>query len=144
MFEPIQRNIKVDAKPERVLEILKDFEAYPTWQDGIESAEIIARDEQGRPSQVKLLMSAMGIKSGLEIAVRYPEEGIAWSLTTGDLMTQNETTYALKEDASAGTDVELSMLAEMKLKVPEFMLKQFLSKGANDSLQGIKRRAEGV
>lgn len=142
MDEPIRRSITVAAKPERVLEILTDFSAYPNWQNDIEAAEIIARDEQGRPSRVKLAMVAMGIKSGLEISVRYPEEGIAWSLIHGDMMTHNETTYVVKENVSSGTEVALEMAIELKMKVPTFLVKQFISKGINESLQAIKQRAE--
>lgn len=142
MDEPIRRSITVAAKPERVLEILTDFSAYPDWQSDIESAEVISGDEQGRPSQVKLTMVAMGMKSGLEISVRHPEDGLAWSLISGDMMTRNETIYRLQENPSSGTDVELEMLVELKVMAPAFMVKQFISKGINDTLQAIKERAE--
>lgn len=82
------------------------------------------------------------MKSGLEIAVRYSEQGIAWSPVQGDMMTKNDTTYVLTGNSSAVTDVELTLETEMKMKVPDFMVNKVITKGVDDTLKAIKQRAE--
>lgn len=142
MVEPIRRTLTISAPPERVLSVVTDFENYPAWQKEVEAAEVLERDEQGRPLRAKMTAVAMGMKTSYEIAVTYNDGGLEWHLVEADSMTQNDTKYAARENGTGGTDLDCEMLLGLKFNLPEFMMKQIIAKGVNDNLKTIKKAAE--
>lgn len=142
MAEPVQRTLTIAATPERVLAVVTDFDDYPNWQKEIEATEILKRDEQGRPLRVAMVTAAMGMKSNSEIELEYTGSGVTWHLVSGDMMTQNDSTYVLRANGDK-TDVELEMTIGLTWNLPDFMMKQIITKGVNDNLKAIKRVAEG-
>ncbi len=142
MTEPVQRTLTIGASPERVLAVITDFEAYPSWQKEIESTSIVQRDESGRPAQVAMVTAAMGMKANSQIALTYGTQEVSWTLVSGDMMTQNDAHYVLRGNSAGGTDVDLQMAIGLKWNLPEFMMKQVITKGINDNLKAIKRVAE--
>lgn len=142
MSESVRRTLTIAAPPERVLSVVTDFEDYPNWQKEVESTEIVERDDQGRPLRVKMVTAAMGATMNSEIALTYADDGVEWHLVSGDMMTRNDTKYVLRGNGDGGTDVDLEMVLGLKLKLPDFMMKQIITKGVNDNLKAIKKVAE--
>lgn len=142
MAEPVRRTLTIAAPPDRVLSVVTDFDDYPKWQKEIESTETVERDDQGRPVRVKMVTVAMGTKMHSEIALTYHDDGVEWHLLSGDMLVQNDTRYVLKGNGDGGTDVDLEMVLGLKLKLPEFMMKQIITKGVNDNLKAIKKVSE--
>ncbi len=144
MSEPVKRTLSIDAPPDRVLAVITDFDDYPNRQKEVEQTEILDRDEQGRPVRVSMLTGAMGMKASSEIGVSYHDDGLEWHLLTGDMMTQNDSRWVLRANEEGGTDVDLQMTLGLKWDLPDFMMKQIITKGVNDNLKAVQRVAESA
>jgi len=51
--EQTEGSITIKASAEDVMAVIEDFEAYPEWND-IKSAKIVAKDSDGRASDVEM------------------------------------------------------------------------------------------
>ncbi len=143
MAQTVEKTAKISAAPERVLEVLADFESYPDWQASIVSAEVKARDSQGRPTQVALGTAAMGMTVNALLDVTHGDGTLSYSLNEpGELLTQQDVNYVATANAAGGTDLRLTMVLDVKLKLPDFMVKQLVTKGVNDNIKGAKKIAE--
>lgn len=140
--DPVKRTLTMHASPERILEVVTDFDNYPKLQKEIEQASITARDGDGRPTRVAMVTGAMGQKSSSEIEVSYVESGVTWHLLSGDMMTQNDAEWHLSGNDDGTTDVDLTMAISLKWPLPKFMLSQIITKGVNDNLKAVQRLAE--
>lgn len=47
-----ERQILVDATPQRCFDALLDFESYPDWQAAVKGCEVLSRDGDGRGRRV--------------------------------------------------------------------------------------------
>lgn len=84
--EAVSSQIVVDAPRDRVLDVLCDFEAYPTWARSVKDARVVERDDSGRASTVEFTVTP-GPLPRVRYVLRYSysDEGIAWEYVEGDL-----------------------------------------------------------
>ena len=50
----VSKTVEVSAPAETIMAIVADFEAYPEWNEEIKGCWVLARYEDGRPSQLRL------------------------------------------------------------------------------------------
>ena len=50
----VSKTVEVAANAETILAIVADFESYPEWNDGVQGLWVLARYDDGRPSQLRL------------------------------------------------------------------------------------------
>jgi ribosome-associated toxin RatA of RatAB toxin-antitoxin module len=142
MTSKISKSTLVNAPVEKIMRVILDVEAYPSWQKEMERVVVLSEDGQGRPETAKFDISAMGQKACYTLAFSYPEQHtIETHLTEGDMITQQDQVYRLTP-ADGGTEVDYSLDIMIKWQVPDFMLNAIINKGIKNSLTGIKAQAE--
>lgn len=134
---------EVTAPATAIMAIVADFEAYPQWNEEITGLWILARYEDGRPSQLRMDTKIQGMASTFIQAVYYPGENqIQTVLQQGDIFAKQEQLFSVVEMGptsllTVDMDVEVSMPG-----VPSIMVKKI----ANDALEhlagNLKKRAE--
>lgn len=139
----VSKTVEVAAPAAAIMAIVADFEAYPQWNEEVTGAWVLARYEDGRPSQLRLDTKVQGMEGTYIQAVYYPGENqIQTVMQQGNLFSKQEQLFSVVEvgDTTLLTvdmDVELSMAG-----VPSMMVK----KVANDALEhlagNLKKRAE--
>ena len=68
----VSKTVEVNAGAAAILGIVADFEAYPQWNDEVKAVYILARYDDGRPSQLRIDTEIQG-QQGIYIhAVYYP------------------------------------------------------------------------
>ena len=128
--EATQRTV-IDASPARVWEVLTDFDAYPTWARDLKSAEVVARDDEGRARDVAFRAAAMGRST--TYTLRYDYGGapkvLAWRLLEGDITRKLDGSYELSpvDHDPDRTEVVYHLEVDLVVPLPGF----------------VKRRAEG-
>lgn len=144
MAERTEGSIEIEASPEQIMEAITDFDSYPDWADGIRSAEIRSRDEDGRPAEVAFEFSAMGLDASYTLRYRYRgDEHVGW--TTGEASgavkdVQGE--YEL-EALDGDTEVTYRLAIEPAVKVPGFLKRRGERQALRVGLEGLKKRVEG-
>jgi ribosome-associated toxin RatA of RatAB toxin-antitoxin module len=57
----VSKTVEVAASPELIMSIVADFEAYPEWNQEVTGCWVLARYDDGRPSQLRLDVDVQGI-----------------------------------------------------------------------------------
>ena len=145
MAEQTEGEIDIDASPEEVMEVITDFESYPSWAQGIKKAEIKKTDSQGRPSEVFMEVGQMGFNASYTLSYKYKsgDGGLSWtSKDASGAVKSLKGEYDL-EDTGEGTHVTYRMTAEPGVKVPGMIRKQVEKTIIGTALGGLKKRVEG-
>ena len=69
----LSKTVEVNADAASIMAIVADFEAYPQWSEGIKGAWVLARYDDGRPSQLRLDTEVNGMPGTYIQAVYYPD-----------------------------------------------------------------------
>ncbi|MHA3024563.1 SRPBCC family protein [Mycobacterium sp. BMJ-28] len=141
----VSKTIEVTAPADAIMGIVADFEAYPQWNEEITGLWILARYEDGRPSQLRLDTKIQGMDSTFIQAVYYPADfQIQTVLQQGDIFAKQEQLFAAVPmgDTTLLTvemDVEVSMPG-----VPSLMVKKIANDALDHLADNLKKRAESL
>lgn len=80
-----EREIDVDAPVERVLEVLLDVAGYPRWQSDVKRADVLDRDDQGRPLVAEVVQDAKVRQVRVRVRYEHDEHGFSWRSEEGDV-----------------------------------------------------------
>ncbi|HZQ32579.1 MAG TPA: SRPBCC family protein [Mycobacterium sp.] len=138
----VSKTIEVAASPETIMAIVADFEAYPEWNDEIKGCWVLARYDDGRPSQLRLDVSVQGMDGSYICAVYYPSPAEIYTvLQQGDLFSkqrQNFSVVGMGPTSLLTVDLDV----ETKLAVPSVMLKKVVNDALDYLADNLKKRAE--
>ncbi|CDP87024.1 MULTISPECIES: SRPBCC family protein [Mycolicibacterium] len=123
----VSKTVEVDAPAEKIMAIVGDFEAYPQWNPEIKGCWILARYNDGRPSQLRLDVEIQG-QSGVFInAVYYPADNQIYTvLQQGDHFTKQEQRFSVVPLGPDNTLLQVDLEVEVKLPVPAMMVKKLI------------------
>jgi len=138
----LSKTVEVSANAASVMGIVADFERYPEWNEEIKGLWVLARYDDGRPSQLRLDAEVNGMQSTMIQAVYYPRENqIQTVLQQGDLFSKQEQLFSAVETGSS-TLLTVDMDVETSLPVPAPMVKQLLNNVLDHLAEKLKQRAE--
>ncbi|WP_370418828.1 SRPBCC family protein [Streptomyces sp. QH1-20] len=144
MAEHTSSSITIEAAPAEVMSVIADFGRYPEWTGEVKQAEVLARDEQGRAEQVRLVLDAGAIKDDHTLAYSWPADNVvSWSLVKSQMLRQLDGSYSLAPVAG-GAHTEVTYQLTVDVKIPMLgMIKRKAEKVIIDrALQGLKERVE--
>lgn len=122
--------------------IVADIERYPEWNEGVKGAWVLARYDDGRPSQVRLDASVQGFEGVYIHAVYYPGENqIQTVMQQGDLFLKQEQLFSVVE-AGAASLLTVDIDVEPSMPVPPPMVKLLLNNVLEQLAANLKLRAE--
>ncbi|CRZ17099.1 SRPBCC family protein [Mycolicibacterium neworleansense] len=123
----VSKTVEVEAPAEQIMAIVADFEAYPQWNPEIKGCWILARYDDGRPSQLRLDVEIQG-QSGVFInAVYYPAENQIFTvLQQGDHFTKQEQRFSVVPLGPNSTLLQVDLEVEVKLPIPAMMVKKLI------------------
>src|SRR5215208_6649649 len=120
----VSKTVEVDASAESIMSIVADFEAYPEWNEEIKGCWVLARYDDGRPSQLRLDVVVQGQSGTFITAVYYPAENqIQTVLQQGEFFEKQEQKFsvvAMGETSLLTVDLDV----ETKLPIPSQMVKK--------------------
>ena len=138
----LSKTVEISADAAVIMRIVADFDAYPQWNEEIQGLWVLARYDDGRPSQLRLDADYQGMQSTFIQAVYYPGENqIQTMLQQGDLFTKQEQLFSVAEvGASSLLPVDLDV--ETSTPIPAPMVKSLASNVLDHLAEKIKQRAE--
>ncbi len=138
----LSKTTEVDANAASIMAVVADFEAYPEWNEGIKGVWVLARYDDGRPSQLRLDMEVNGISGTYIQAVYYPDANqIQTVMQQGDLLAKQEQLFSVVETGERcllTVDVDV----ESTLPVPAPMVKMLMGNVLDVLAERLKQRAE--
>ncbi|BBX10634.1 SRPBCC family protein [Mycolicibacterium aichiense] len=138
----VSKTVEVNADADTILRIVADFETYPEWNPEAKAVYVLARYDDGRPSQLRLDMEIQGQSGTFIQAVYYPGEGqIQTVLQQGEVFTKQDQLFsvvAMGPSSLLTVDLEV----EVSLPVPDMMVKKLINDVLEHLADNLKTRAE--
>lgn len=142
MGQQVSDSVTIDASPERILGVITDLDAYPEWAEGVQEAEVLETDEEGRPTRGRFEVDARVVEVSYTLAYTYEDaERVTWELVEGDTLNQLDGSYVLRPKGDA-TEVTYSLEVDVDIPLPGFMKKRAAKQILESGLKGLKRRSE--
>jgi ribosome-associated toxin RatA of RatAB toxin-antitoxin module len=138
----VSKTVEVAATPETIMSIVADFESYPQWNEEIKGCWVLARYDDGRPSQLRLDVEIQGQSGTFICAVYYPGPSQIYTLLQqGDFFTKQQQTFSVVGlGASSLLTVDLDV--ETKMAIPKTMVKKMTNDLLDYLADNLKKRAE--
>lgn len=138
----VSKTVEVAADAATIMAIVADFEAYPQWNEEVKGLWVLARYEDGRPSQLRLDASYSGFDGTFIQAVYYPSATqIQTVLQQGDLFSKQEQLFSAVE-VGPTTLLTVDMDVETEMAIPKTMVKKAVNNALDYLADNLKRRAE--
>ena len=139
----VSKTVEVDATAAAIMAIVADFQTYPEWNDEVKAVYILARYDDGRPSQLRIDTEIQGHPGTYIQAVYYPGPGqIQTVMQQGELFSKQNQVFSVVEMGPASLltvdlDVEISIPG-----VPALMVKKIVNDALEHVAGNLKSRAE--
>src|SRR5215217_3753889 len=92
----VSKTVEIAAPAESIMAIVADFESYPLWNEEIKGCWVLARYEDGRPSQLRLDVVVQGQSGTFITAVYYPAENQIYTvLQQGEFFEKQEQKFSV-------------------------------------------------
>lgn len=138
----LSKTVEVDANAPAIMAIVADFERYPQWSDGAKGCWVLARYDDGRPSQIRLDAAYQGFEGTFIQAIYYPAPNqIQTVLQQGELFKKQEQLFSVVEMGAASL-LTVDIDVEPSMPVPAPMVKMMLSNVLDHLADNLKKRAE--
>jgi ribosome-associated toxin RatA of RatAB toxin-antitoxin module len=138
----VSKTLEVAASAESIMAIVADFESYPQWNEEIKGCWVLARYDDGRPSQLRLDTSVQGMDGTYIQAVYYPGDNqIQTVMQQGDLFSKQEQVFSVVEMGPTSL-LTVDLDVEVTLPVPSPMLKKIVNDALDHLSDNLKTRAE--
>jgi ribosome-associated toxin RatA of RatAB toxin-antitoxin module len=138
----VSKTVEVNADADSILAIVADFEKFPEWNPEAKAVYVLARYDDGRPSQLRLDMEIQGQSGTFIQAVYYPGENqIQTVLQQGEVFTKQDQLFsvvAMGPSSLLTVDLEV----EVSLPVPDMMVKKLINDVLEHLANNLKARAE--
>lgn len=147
MADEATQQMVVGASPEQTWQVLTDFDEYPTWATDLKSAEVVARDAEGRALEVAFRAAAMGRSTSYRLRYDYSRapEVLAWKLVEGDITRKLDGSYVLAPvDGDAdSTLVTYHLEVDLLVPLPGFVKRRAENRIVSTALRSLRTHLEG-
>jgi ribosome-associated toxin RatA of RatAB toxin-antitoxin module len=138
----LSKTVEVGADAGAIMAIVADFERYPEWSDGVKGCWVLARYDDGRPSQLRLDAAYQGFEGVYIQAVYYPGPNqIQTVMQQGELFKKQEQLFSVVE-MGASSLLTVDVDVEPSLPVPAPLVKSMLNNVLDHLADSLKQRAE--
>jgi ribosome-associated toxin RatA of RatAB toxin-antitoxin module len=138
----VSKTLEVSASAESIMAIVADFESYPQWNEEVKGAWVLARYDDGRPSQLRLDASVQGFEASYIQAVYYPGDNqIQTVMQQGQLFSKQEQLFSVVEMGES-TLLTVDLDVDTTMPVPKPMVKKMVNDALDHLADNLKKRAE--
>lgn len=138
----VSKTVEVDAGAAAILGIVADFESYPHWNEEVKAVYVLARYNDGRPSQLRVDTEIQGTQGTFIQAVYYPSPvQIQTVMQQGELFTKQEQLFSVVEMGSTSL-LTVDLDVEVSLPIPNLMMKKVVNDVLDHLADNLKIRAE--
>ncbi|CAB4544867.1 unannotated protein [freshwater metagenome] len=123
MADTASLTITINAPHDKCWDIATAFEQYPEWAHDIKSAVVLARDDQGRATQVEFRTSALGRSTHYTLSYDYSAAParLAWHMVSGDIMRAVDGAFMFSPESSGGVVLTYNLSIELVVPLPGFV-----------------------
>ncbi len=137
--------ISINSDQATVMDVIADLEKYPEWSDGVKKVEVLDKTPEGRPITARFTFASGPIKDVFVLKYAWNgNDSVSWELTEGNVLTQQEGTYALSENSDGSIQVTYDLEVGINMPLPGLLKRKFAKQIVNMALGGLKKRVESL
>jgi ribosome-associated toxin RatA of RatAB toxin-antitoxin module len=138
----VSKTVEVAADEATILGIVADFEAYPQWNEEVKGCWVLARYDDGRPSQLRIDVAVQGMDGSYICAVYYPSPTEIYTvLQQGDLFSKQQQNFSVVGMGPTSL-LTVDLDVETKMAIPKPMVKKVVNDALEYLADNLKKRAE--
>ena len=145
MAEQTSSSIVVDAPPADVMAVIADFESYPEWAKGVQTAEIVDPGAGDRADRVHFSLDVSPIKD--EYTLAYVWDGdreVTWTLVEGNMLRALDGVYTLLDRGDGSTEVTYRLALDVSIPLIGMLKRKGEKILIDAALKGLKKRVESL
>jgi hypothetical protein len=137
--------VTIDAPLAAVQEALFAIQAYPSWSSSIKVSEVVARDDKGQATKVKMTIDAGMMKDRVILDYDWSQAPgkLSFSLDDADLLTGMDGSYSIKAIDEDTTQVTYELSVSLSMPIPAMMRQKAEKTTIDQALSQLKASLEG-
>lgn len=145
MPEKTKRSISIEAPAADVMNVIADFDAYPTWVAAAKSVEVLETGSNGRADRVRFVLDAGMVKDTFELEYDWADDGnsVSWNLVSGEIQKAQYGAYTLEEEPGGSTTVTYELTVDLTIPVIGLFKRKAEKAITDTALKELKKRVEG-
>jgi carbon monoxide dehydrogenase subunit G len=149
MADQATQTMEIGASPQRIFDVLTDFDAYPSWARDLKGVVVESRGEDGRAQEVTYRAAAMGRSTNYTLRYVYDDgepRRMTWQLVRGDIMRRVDGSYTLAslEGRPDRTLVTYHLAVDLVVPLPGFVKRRAESKIIHNALRELRAHVEAA
>jgi ribosome-associated toxin RatA of RatAB toxin-antitoxin module len=138
-----QKSLTMKASKDQILTVLKDYESYSEFMDGVSKVEVESRD--GNKVMAKYDLNVIKTFSYV-LALTESDDGISWTFDNGDIFATNAGSWELTDNGDGTTDVVYNIDIEIKIKMmgTGMITKKLVNTSLPSMMKAVEKRAQGI
>jgi ribosome-associated toxin RatA of RatAB toxin-antitoxin module len=143
MAEQTTSSIVIDAAPTDVMAVIADFESYPSWAKGVQTADVTATGADGRAEQVFFVLDVSPIKDEYTLAYTWHgDRDVTWTLVEGKMLKALDGAYVLRDLGNGSTEVTYRLALDVSIPLIGMLKRKGEKILIDTALKGLKKRVE--
>ena len=137
-------DIVIEAPANEIMTVIADFASYPFWATGVQVADVLDVDVEGRAAKVQFVLDAAPIRDQYTLEYLWDgDRNVSWSLEEpGAILTSMDGAYVLEDIGGNETRVTYKLAVDVSIPLLG-MLKRKAEKVIIDTaLKGLKSWVE--
>lgn len=144
MADQTSSSIAICADPAAIMGVIADFSSYPTWAQGVKSAEVVADGPEGRADRVHFELDASPIKDSYTLAYDWRgDDAVTWTLVEGRMLKAMDGAYELVPHGD-GTEVTYRLAVDISIPMIGMLKRKAEKVIVDTALKGLKKRVESL
>ena len=145
MAEQTSSSITVDAPPADVMAVIADFESYPVWAKGVQTAEVTTAGPGGRAKEVFFSLDVSPIKDEYTLAYDWGgDREVTWTLVEGKMLKMLDGAYTLVDNGDGTTEVTYRLALDVSIPLIGMLKRKGEKILIDTALKGLKKRVESL
>lgn len=138
-----QKSLTMNASKEQILTVLKDYESYSEFMDGVSKVVIESRD--GNTVMAKYDLNVIKTFSYV-LELTETDDGVSWVFNNGDIFAVNSGSWELTDNGDGTTDVIYNIDIEIKIKMmgTGMITKKLVNTSLPSMMKAVEKRAQGI
>jgi len=134
-----RKSVEIQASPEQIMDVLTDFESYPTFLPEIKHTELLETD--GQEWEVKFTVDVIRHLDYTLRLIKVSDTVLKWSLVEG-VFRSNEGSWELQSLSQCVTLATYDIEIEIGMYVPGNILRSLVDNALGETLHRFKLESE--
>jgi uncharacterized membrane protein len=141
MTDRARSTIAVDAAPSAVMEVIADFDQYPSWVGFIKAVEVLETGADGRATVVRFVLDAGVVADDYSLAYDWSDDEVSWHLVRATSIKAMDGSYRLRA-LPVGTQVEYELAIDLDMPLLGVFKRKAEQILIDTALKALKARVE--